>query len=69
MEVQIVELSRRGDGIARVKGFIIFVPGTKPGDQVRIKIKRVGQTYAVAELASGEENVEEAAVETEYAEE
>ncbi len=54
IEVQIVELSRRGDGIARVRGFIIFVPGTKPGDQVRVKIKRIGQTYAVGERVSEE---------------
>ncbi len=51
IEVEIVELSRRGDGIARVRGFIIFVPNTRPGDKVKVRIKRVGRTYAVAEVA------------------
>ncbi len=56
IEVEIVELSRRGDGIARIRGFIIFVPNTKPGDRVKVRIKRVGRTYAVAEVAeTGEE--------------
>ncbi len=57
IEVEIVELSRRGDGIARVRGFIIFVPNTKPGDRVRVRIKRVGKTYAVAEVAEEGETV------------
>ncbi|GGI71898.1 hypothetical protein GCM10007112_05860 [Vulcanisaeta souniana JCM 11219] len=50
IEVSIVETSKRGDGIARVKGFVIFVPNTKPGDKVKVKITRVGRSYAVAEL-------------------
>ena len=50
IEVEIVETSKRGDGIARVKGFVIFVPNTKPGDKVRVKITRLGRSYAVAEV-------------------
>ena len=55
-----METSRRGDGIARVKGFVIFVPNTKPGDKVKVKITRVGRTYAVAEIAQeGESTAQE----------
>lgn len=37
-----METSKRGDGIARVKGFVIFVPNTKPGgDKVKVKITRL----------------------------
>ena len=50
LEVNIVETSKRGDGIARVKGFVIFVPNTKPGDKVKVKITKIGRTYAVAEV-------------------
>ncbi|MGC9152954.1 MAG: TRAM domain-containing protein [Vulcanisaeta sp.] len=50
IEVSIVETSKRGDGIARVRGFVIFVPNTKPGDKVKVKITRIGRTYAVAEV-------------------
>ncbi|AGF96782.1 methyltransferase [Methanosarcina mazei Tuc01] len=40
-DVTIQDLARQGDGIARIEGFVIFVPGTKVGDEVRIKIERV----------------------------
>ncbi|OYT62136.1 MAG: deoxyribonuclease [Thermofilum sp. ex4484_15] len=49
-EVRIVEVSRRGDGIARIKGFIIFIPGTSVGDEVRVKITKVGRRYAIGEV-------------------
>jgi predicted RNA-binding protein with TRAM domain len=63
-----VETSKRGDGIARVKGFVIFVPNTKPGDKVKVKITRVGRSYAVAEITqegaeTSQESAEEAGTE------
>ncbi|MDW0202604.1 MAG: TRAM domain-containing protein, partial [Nitrososphaeraceae archaeon] len=30
-DVEITELSKKGDGIARIQGFIIFVGGAKAG--------------------------------------
>lgn len=53
IDVEITEVSKRGDGIARVKGFVIFVPNTKPGDKVKVKITRIGRTYAIAEVTQG----------------
>lgn len=48
--VKIEEMSRRGDaGVARIEGFIVFIPNTKPGDQVRVRITRVGRGFATAE--------------------
>ncbi|HYB93175.1 MAG TPA: TRAM domain-containing protein [archaeon] len=49
-DVDIQELSRRGEGIARIQGFVIFVPNTKPGDHAKVKVTRVGDRYATAEL-------------------
>jgi len=49
-EADITELSRRGDGIAKIQGFIIFVPNTKAGDQVKFKVTRVARNYATAEV-------------------
>ncbi len=49
-EAEIEDISRRGDGIAKIEGFIIFVPGTKQGERVRFKIKRVGSRFAIGEL-------------------
>jgi len=50
-EVDITERSRQGDsGIAKIKGFVIFVPDAKPGEHVKVKIVRVGRNFATAEL-------------------
>ena len=48
-EVTIEEISRRGDGIAKIQDFVIFVPGTKVGDRVKIRITRVSSRYATVE--------------------
>ncbi len=50
-EVTIEDLAREGDGIARVSGFVIFVPGTSVGDEVSIKVTKVMRKFAFAELA------------------
>jgi predicted RNA-binding protein with TRAM domain len=47
---EIENMSERGDGIAKVEGFVIFVPNTKLGDNVKFKIKRVGYRFAIGEL-------------------
>jgi len=49
-DVTIQDLARQGDGIARIEGFVIFVPGTKVDDKVRIKIERVLPKYGFASL-------------------
>jgi predicted RNA-binding protein with TRAM domain len=49
--VDIKEVSRRGDGVTRIEGFVIFVPSTKPGDHVTIKVTSVGNRFALAEVA------------------
>jgi predicted RNA-binding protein with TRAM domain len=48
-EVEIEDLSRRGDGLAKIEGFIVFIPGTKPGDRVNIRVTQVRDRFAVAE--------------------
>jgi len=49
-DVEILETSRRGEGIARIKGLVCFVPDTKPGDHVRIRITRISRKFAEAEV-------------------
>ena len=52
--VTITDLSRRGEGVAKVQGFIIFIPGGKPSsDEVKIKIERVSARFASASLVGG----------------
>ncbi|MBS3169323.1 TRAM domain-containing protein [Candidatus Woesearchaeota archaeon] len=50
-EVSINAVGEKGDGIARVKGFVIFVPGVKKGDYVKIKITKVLAKVGFAEVA------------------
>ena len=66
-DAKIEETSRRGEGIARIKGLVTFVPNTKPGDHVRIRITRISRRFAEAEVVgkAGAEEAEEEAEETE----
>ena len=41
IDVTIEAVGEKGDGIAKQKGFVLFVPGTKAGERVKIKITRV----------------------------
>ncbi len=71
-DAKIEETSRRGEGIARIKGLVTFVPNTKPGDQVRIRITRISRRFAEAEVvgkAEAEEATEAEAEEATEAEE
>jgi predicted RNA-binding protein with TRAM domain len=57
-DVEIEETSRRGEGITRIEGLVIFVPKTKPGDKVRIKITNISRRFAEAEVIEAEEKSE-----------
>ena len=49
-EAKIQDMSRRGDDVAKIEGFVIFVPNTKQGEHVKFKIIRVGSKFAIGEL-------------------
>jgi predicted RNA-binding protein with TRAM domain len=49
-EVEISEISNKGDGIARIQGFVIFVVGGKVGQNVKIRITSIGERFAKAEV-------------------
>ncbi len=49
VDVQIESIGDKGDGVAKVKGFVIFVSGVTKGEWVRIKIKKVLASVAFAE--------------------
>lgn len=48
-DVSITDMAKEGDGIARIEGFVIFVPQTKVGDNVKIKVNKVMRRFAIAE--------------------
>lgn len=49
--VSIKAVGEKGDGIARVNGFVLFVPGVKKGDYVKIKITKVLPKVGFAQVS------------------
>ncbi|HVC27555.1 MAG TPA: TRAM domain-containing protein [Nitrososphaerales archaeon] len=52
-DVTISDTSRRGEGIAKIDGFVIFVAGAKQGQSARIKVTRVTDRFATGEVVTG----------------
>lgn len=49
--VDIEDLGKQGDGIARVeRGYVIIVPDSEVGDRVKIEITEVKPNFAVGEI-------------------
>ncbi|MFC4990503.1 TRAM domain-containing protein [Saliphagus infecundisoli] len=49
--VDIDDIGKRGDGIARVeRGYVVIVPETEIGDRVKIEIENVQETLAFGEV-------------------
>jgi predicted RNA-binding protein with TRAM domain len=49
-DVKIEDMGRSGDGIAKVDGYILFVPNTKKGQEVKIKVTETKRNLGFAEL-------------------
>jgi predicted RNA-binding protein with TRAM domain len=47
-----LEISYKGDGIARIQGFVIFVKNGKTGENVKVKVNSVGSRFAIAEIVN-----------------
>ncbi|HAE43074.1 MAG TPA: 23S rRNA (uracil(1939)-C(5))-methyltransferase RlmD [Clostridiales bacterium] len=50
LETEIVDINHRGQGVAKVHGFVVFVDDVIMGDIVKLKIKEVKKRYAVAAM-------------------
>ena len=49
--VEIEDIGKQGDGIARVeRGYVIIVPGTDVGERVKIEVTEVKSNFAVGEI-------------------
>ena len=48
--VKIEAVGEKGDGLAKRNGFVIFVPNTKAGDEVKVKITKVLRKVGFAEV-------------------
>ncbi len=50
LDVKIEAVGEKGDGIAKVKGFVLFIPNTNEGDDVRVRITKVLKKVGFAEV-------------------
>lgn len=49
--VEIEDIGKQGDGIARVeRGYVIIVPGAEIGERVKIEVTEVKSNFAVGEI-------------------
>jgi predicted RNA-binding protein with TRAM domain len=47
-DIVIDDIGSKGDGIGKIQGFRVYVPETKIGDRVKVKIVSVGGNFAIA---------------------
>ena len=49
-ELEVVGLTHEGEGVGRVEGYTVFVPGALPGERVRARVTETKKRYGQAEL-------------------
>ncbi len=54
IDVTIEAVGAKGDGIAKIKGFVIFIPGAKQGETLKVKVTKVFRKMGFAEVAGQE---------------
>jgi|TARA_B100001971_G_C18118902_1_gene498334 predicted RNA-binding protein with TRAM domain len=50
IDVKIEAVGEKGDGIAKEKGFVLFIPNTKEGDEVKVRVTKVLRRVGFAEV-------------------
>ncbi|MFH1850369.1 MAG: TRAM domain-containing protein [archaeon] len=50
MDVTIEAVGEKGDGIAKKNGFVLFIPNTNKGDQVKIRVTKVLKRLGFADV-------------------
>ena len=57
INLPIISEGEKGDGVGKVEGYVIFVPGAKKGEEVQVKITRTLPKVGFAEILAGEETL------------
>ncbi len=66
--VKVESTGREGDGIAKIDGFVIFIPGAKIGEEIDVKINKVTRRVGFAEIVGQETEVQDTSLEPEETE-
>ena len=64
LDLKIEAVGEKGDGIAKVKGFVIFVPNAKQVETVKVKITRVLRKVGFGEIVGSASPKESEATES-----
>ena len=48
-EVTVDAQGAKGDGIAHIEGFVVFVAGARVGEKIKVKITALKRTFAIGE--------------------
>ncbi|MFH1106460.1 MAG: TRAM domain-containing protein [Candidatus Micrarchaeota archaeon] len=64
-DLEITDVAKKGDGIGKVEGFIIFVAGAHKGDKLRVRISQVRNRFAIGEVVGSGGSAEAPATESE----
>lgn len=51
-DVKIDAVGSRGDGIAKINNFVVFVPGGQANSTVKVRITSVRERFATAEIVA-----------------
>ena len=66
LDLKIEAVGEKGDGIAKIKGFVIFVPNAKEGETVKVRITKVLRKVGFGEIVGkggGKESSKKASME------
>jgi len=59
LDIHIEAVGEKGDGVAKIKGFVLFIPNTQAGEDCRVRITKVLQKVGFAEkIGSASEPVQ-----------
>ena len=61
LDVKIEAVGEKGDGIAKKEGFVLFVPNTKEGQEVKIRVTKVLRKVGFAEVVGESKSPKEEA--------
>ncbi|MEM5820903.1 MAG: TRAM domain-containing protein [Candidatus Aenigmatarchaeota archaeon] len=46
-DLEIEDISKRGDGVAKIDGYVIFVKNAQKGEKLKVKIVKAARNYAI----------------------
>jgi predicted RNA-binding protein with TRAM domain len=50
IDLEVIAKGRKGDGIAKIEGYIIFVPNGSVGQKVKVRVNTVRPNFAISEM-------------------